>query len=107
MGAGGLKSLSTKFPLLVVADHINKCSFNRELEQIQNKSIIHFFAIFCIVKRYIVSNYSHTRGGEGGKKTVPLECFWEEYLYLRNFPYFRAKIDHFLNFSKNYRLKMQ
>ena len=32
----------------------------------------------------------------GGIKPVPLEYFGEENLYLSNFPYFSAKIEHFL-----------
>ena len=34
----------------------------------------------------------------GGIKPVPLEYFGEENLYLRNFPYFLAKIEHFFEF---------
>ena len=33
--------------------------------------------------------------GRGGIKPVPLEYFGEENLYLRNFPYFCAKMEHF------------
>ena len=38
------------------------------------------------------------REGGGGIKPVPLEYFGEENLYLRNFPYFLAKIEHFFEF---------
>ena len=36
--------------------------------------------------------------GGGGIKPVPLKYFGEENLYLRDFPYFWAKIEHFFNF---------
>ena len=58
------------------------------------------------VARGIYCPIIRTRGGGVRKKSVPLEYFWEENLYLRNFPDFWAKMKHFLNFSKNYSLKM-
>ena len=41
----------------------------------------------------------------GGIKPVPLEYFGEENLYLRNFPYFLAKIEHFFEFFEKLQLK--
>ena len=51
------------------------------------------------------------RLGGGWKKTCTFGVFWEENLYLRKISLLlgenSAKIEHFLNFSKNYSLKMQ
>ena len=46
-------------------------------------------------------------GVGGGIKPVPLVKNREENLYLANFPYFLAKIEHFLHLSKSFSLKMQ
>ena len=47
------------------------------------------------------------KGGGVGIKPVPFDYFGKKTCTLENFPYFRAKIEHFLNFSKHFSLKMQ